>query len=146
MSKSARALRRARTRASKFYFALNELILCALHVSGHFKHFEILRARTYARAFCAYAHPIMHENAVFSYVMDSLYLTWQFQSIFNSLWHFIRSYERVKVENPRARQWAFVYKILQKHGIFQLDITLQNAQQFPIFISYWERVWCVDMI
>ena len=63
--------------------------------------------------------------------------------IFSHFWQIIRSCERVKVRNPRARLWANTCK---NHDILYWALAPQNAGWPPIFITCIERLWVVDVI
>ena len=63
--------------------------------------------------------------------------------IFSHFWQIIRSCERVKVRNPRARLWANTCK---NHDIIYWALAPQNAGRPPIFISCIKRLWVVDII
>ena len=137
------ASRRARTRASKFKNAQNSILIKREYMSDHFEHFKIFRACAFVRAFFARPARTDSRNSVSLIDFDFWYIKDQYPMIFSHFWQIIRSCERVKVRNPRARLWANTCK---NHDILYWALAPQNAGRPPIFISCIERLWVVDII
>ena len=134
---------RARTRASKLKNTQNSILIKREYISDHFEHFKIFRACAFVCAFYARAARTDSRNSVPLTDFDSWYIKDQYPLIFSHFWQIIRSCERVKVRNPRARLWANTCK---NHDILYWALAPQNAGWPPIFITCIERLWVVDVI
>ena len=135
--RSTKNVNKFRARTSTRTYARIKILKCSnsfqinfAYVSGHFKHFQNLRARNYARAFPRVsARPgiLQHRIAKFFLLSYLLHFSKHFDTLFTFFRPVITQLAAVKVERTRRPALSVSTIHGQKHAYTKFILTLQNG-------------------
>ena len=149
LTNSARAPRRARTRASKFYNAPIRSKLILHTFQAILSILQNLRARNYARAFTRVsARPGIMQHRIAKFCSVIIFITF-----FQAFWYLVYLFPTSNNAISGCQSWTHaptcaicIHNTWAKTCLYKIHFNSSEWIDTPKFLSYLNRLWVGDMI